>query len=145
MLNTRSASRALTLLLRVIGGSSLLALIFVAAPESWMAAIHAGLDMGPLPTEPIVGYLARSTSAFYAITGGLLWVISTDLVRHRAVLLYLGWAITIFGVVLLVVDVLEGMPLSWTLWEGPFVGLFGVAILWLTRYVDRPQPRTVPE
>lgn len=50
MLAPETASRVLTLLLRVMGGSSLLALIFVAAPESWMAAIHAELDMGPLPT-----------------------------------------------------------------------------------------------
>jgi len=138
MLSTQSASRALMLLLRVIGGSSLLALIFVAAPESWMAAIHAELDMGPFPTAPVVGYLARSTSAFYAIAGGLFWVVATDLDRHRLVLLYLGWAMTLFGVVLLVVDVFEGMPLSWTLWEGPFVVLFGGTMLWLTRRLDRP-------
>ena len=45
---------------------------------------------------------------------------------------------TLFGVVLLVVDVFEGMPLSWTLWEGPFVVLFGGTMLWLTRRLDRP-------
>lgn len=40
-----TARRILTLLLRISGGSSLLALIFVAAPESWMVAIHAELEM----------------------------------------------------------------------------------------------------
>jgi hypothetical protein len=144
MLATQTASRALTLLLRVMGASSLLALIFVAAPESWMAAIHAELDMGPLPTEPVVGYLARSTSAFYAITGGLFLVISRDLARHRAVLSYLGWAMALFGVVLLAVDWLEGMPASWTLWEGPFVVLFGAALLWLTAHIDGEQTPTGP-
>ncbi len=61
MLPAQTAGRALTLLLRIMGGSSLLALIFVAAPESWMVAIHAALDMGALPTAPVVGYLARIT------------------------------------------------------------------------------------
>jgi hypothetical protein len=139
MLSSSSASRALTLLLRVMGGSSLLALIFVAAPESWMATIHEEMDMGAFPTAPVVGYLARSTSAFYAIAGGLFLLVSTDLGRYRAVLLYIGWTMTVFGGVLLVVDILEGMPSSWTLWEGPFVVLFGGATLWLTRQLDHPE------
>ena len=47
-------------------------------------------------------------------------------------MLYLGWAIAAFGLVLLGVDGLEGMPPAWTLWEGPFVFLFGTALVWLT-------------
>ena len=136
MPTTQTARRVLTLLLRIIGGSSLFALIFVAAPESWMVAIYAELEMGALPTAPIVGYLARSTSAFYAITGGLFLLISTDPRRHRAVLLYLGWAVAAFGLVLLVVDWLEGMPTAWTLWEGPFIFLFGTVLVWLTGKLD---------
>ena len=46
-----------------------------------MVAMHADLGLGRLPDAPIVGYLARSTSAFYAIEGGLFWVVSIDLVR----------------------------------------------------------------
>ena len=115
---------------------SLLALIFVVAPEAWMVAIHAALGLGRLPDAPIVGYLARSTSAFYAIEGGLFWVISFDLVRYRPVARYLGATTALFGVVLLVVDWLEGLPLSWTLWEGPFVCLFGLAVLWLSARID---------
>ena len=56
--------------------------------------------------------------------------------RHRAVLLYLGRVVGLFGIVLLAVDWLEVMPLSWTLWEGPFVILFGIAIVWLTGKLD---------
>ena len=138
-MRAEQATSALKLLLRVIGSSSLLALIFVAAPESWMVAIHAELALGPLPDAPIVGYLARSTSAFYAIEGGLFWVLSFDPVRHRPVLRYLGATTALFGLVLLTVDWLEGLPLSWTLWEGPFVGLFGLAVLWLSGHiVDEP-------
>ena len=138
-MRAEQATSTLKLLLRVIGSSSLLALIFVAAPESWMAAIHAELGLGPLPEAPIVGYLARSTSAFYAIEGGLFWVLSFNPVRYRPVLRYLGVITALFGVVLFTVDWLEGLPLSWTLWEGPFVGLFGLAVLWLSgRVGDAP-------
>ncbi len=124
-----------------MGSSSLLALIFVAAPYGWMNEIHSMLGMGHLPDAPVVGYLARSTSAFYALLGGLLWVLSFDLVRYRAVLVYLGVAISVFGVALFVVDWSEGMPRFWTVWEGPFVLVFGLVILFLTRGVPKTARR----
>ena len=123
----------LKLILRVLGSTSLLAIIFVVAPEAWMDSIHQSLGMGALSNQPVVGYLARSTSAFYAMLGGLMWLISFDLRRHRQVLIYLGTSITLFGAVLLGVDWLEGMPRFWIFWEGPFVILFGLVILWLIR------------
>ncbi len=117
------------LFLRIIGAAALLATGAVIMPYSWMNAIHKWLGMGELPAEPIVGYLARSTSAFYALLGGLFWVASFDLHRHKLVLCYLGVVIVIFGVALLVVDLLEGMPLYWSLTEGPINVTFGVFIL----------------
>ena len=139
-----TSEHALKLILRLLGSSSLLALIFVAAPYAWMDSIHSTLGMGQLPDSPVVGYLARSTSAFYALLGGLFWVVSFDLVRHRPVLIYLGAAIVSFGVVLLIVDWTEGMPSLWTVWEGPFVIAFGLALLLLSRSV-RQQPGRADE
>ena len=124
----------LKLVLRVIGGTSLLALIFVLAPYSWMNAIHDGwLGMGELSSQPVVGYLARSTSAFYALLGGLMIVVSRDPRACRPVLLYIAWATTALGVALFFIDRAEGLPLAWSLWEGPFVAALGSLLLWLTR------------
>ncbi len=123
--------------LRILGASSLTALVFVVAPHAWMESIHAELGMGRLPDAPVVSYLARSTSAFYALLGGLFWVVSFDLGRYRRVLIYLGAAISLLGVMLLVVDWSAGMPSWWTAWEGPFVIVFGLAILFLIRGVRR--------
>lgn len=124
-------------LLRFIGSASLTALVFVAVPFSTMDAIHSSLGMGELPHQPVVGYLARSTSAFYALFGGLFWVLSFDLERYRTVLLYVGVALTSFGVMLLAIDWIEGMPLFWKLWEGPFVITFGVILFSLSRKVRK--------
>lgn len=124
---------ALQLLLRVFGSSSLLATIFVAAPHAWMRDIHAALGMGDLPDAPVVWYLARSTSALYALLGGLLWVISGDVARHRAVVVYLGGAFVAFGLALFAIDSLEGLPFFWRVWEGPFVASIGLLILFLAR------------
>ncbi len=114
-----SSSRLdLKVLFRLIGSSSLLALIFVVAPRSWMESIHLQSGMGQLPEGPVVGYLARSLSAFYALMGGLFWVISFDL----------GRAIVILGVILIGVDWWEGLPFFWKLWEGPFMIVMGLLI-----------------
>jgi hypothetical protein len=121
--------RLFRLLLRIVGSAALLAIPFVFVPYAWMNAIHDGLGMGQLPDAPVVGYLARSASAFYAILGGLLWVLSFDLRRHRPVLVYLGAAILLFGLLFFAVDFLEGMPRWWALGEGPFNTLFGIVIL----------------
>jgi hypothetical protein len=107
----------LKLFLRVLGTSALTAAFFVCVPDAWMDAIHRQLGLGKLPDAPIVSYLARSTSAFYAMLGGLLWVVSFDLRRHRVVLRYLGLAILAIGLALFVVDWQAGMPLWWRFWK----------------------------
>ena len=124
--------RLFKLVLRIVGSAALLAIVAVVMPSSWMDAIHQWLGMGRLPAEPIVGYLARSTSAFYALLGGLLWVLSFDLHRYRPVLIYISAAIIFFGTALFAVDLLEGMPLWWSFGEGPFNTAFGVVILVLS-------------
>ena len=133
--------RLLKLVLRIIGSAALLALFAVIMPYSWMNAIHKWLGMGELPSEPIVGYLAHSTSAFYALLGGLMWVVSFDLHRYRPVLIYIGAAIIFFGVSLFAVDLLEGMPLWWSLGEGPFNVIFGVVIFTLARRLGEKENR----
>lgn len=129
--------RLFRLLLRIVGSAALLAIPFVFVPYAGMNAIHDGLGMGQLPDAPVVGYLARSASAFYAILGGLLWVLSFDLRRHRLVLVYLGAAILLFGLVIFAVDFLEGMPRWWNLWEGSVNTLFGIVILVLSCRLGR--------
>ena len=121
--------KQLVLLLRIIGTSSLTAIVFVFVPYSWMNAIYGQMGMGILPDQPVVGYLSRSLSGFYALFGGLLWLISNNPARHRAVLIFLGYALAIFGGLLLFIDWFEGMPFFWKVWEGPFVIFFGLVVL----------------
>jgi len=109
------------------------AFLCVFLPYSWMNAVHQGLGLGELPQDPIVGYLARSASALYAFLLALLWVLSYDLRRHRFVLCCLGAGSMVFGLVVLGIDVYEGMPLAWRLGEGPITIALGAA-LWALTY-----------
>lgn len=125
----------LKLVLRLVGTVSACAAFCSVMPYAWMNATHQYLGMGVLPDRPVVGYLARSTSAFYALFGGLFWVVSFDLPRYRPVLRYLGVATVVLGILLFGVDRMEGMPLFWQIGEGPIDVAIGAVLLWLGRAV----------
>jgi hypothetical protein len=135
--------RFLQIFLRIMGSVTGLALPCAMMPYSWMNAIHQYLGMGTLPSEPIVGYLARSLSAFYAFLGGLLWVLSFDVRRHRLALCYVGAGSVALGLILLGVDFVEGMPRYWRFSEGPFGATLGALLLWLSWRVRRYPADTV--
>ena len=121
--------RLLTLVLRLSGGFLLLAFVAVFIPVSWMEAGHAMAKVGPFPESPIYVYLARSIAALYGFHGLLVLIVSTDLVRYRPLTAYLGWLNVTFGIAMTVIDVTCGIPLWWTLMEGPAIAVTGAAIL----------------
>ena len=123
--------RLLQLLLRISGSFELFALVFVFAPELWMRGIHEWLGLGQLPDTPITWYLTRSLSAFYAVTGGLFWILSSNIRHYHSLLFYVARVSIGFGLVMTVIDVWAEMPVSWTLTEGPLIILMGVAMVYL--------------
>ena len=127
------ADRALVILLRVVGVGSLFAVGAVLMPMSWMAAIHRWLGLGEMPAAPVVEYLARSLSAFYAAFGALFLVAAADLPRYRPLLGFLAAVTAVLGVVLLGIDLSAGMPWWWSAFEGPPAVGFGALLFFLHR------------
>ena len=117
----------LKFLLRLAGAVMLLAVGAVLMPRSWMAAAHQWLKLGPFPDGPIVVYLARSVSAFYAATGGLLLLVSRDLRRYAPVVAYFALAGILFGIAICTIDFMIGLPAWWTVGEG--LSLFPLCII----------------
>jgi hypothetical protein len=130
--------KALVVLLRFLGVSALFALVAVLMPVSWMAATHRWLGLGEMPTGPVVEYLARSLSAFYALFGALCLVVAADLERYRPLVRFLGVAFALMGVVLLGVDLAAGMPWWWSAFEGPAGIGVGALLFFLARPGRRP-------
>ena len=120
----------------------LTALGAVVMPYEWMNAIHRQAGLGELPHVPIVGYLTRSISAFYALHGALLVFLAGDVRRFLPVVRFLAGAGAVFGVLLLAIDCAVGMPLPWTVAEGPWVVALSAVILWLTGRRRFPAPST---
>lgn len=119
--------------LRILGTVDLLALIAVVMPFSWMSHINSLSGLGPLPDARIVGYLARTTSALYALHGAMILFISADVERYRRLITFLAYAAVVHGAVLLGIDVANQMPLFWTLLEAPAFAATGVLVLVLQR------------
>lgn len=131
MIETTGAARLrlLRVLLRIGGTVLVLAFPTMLLPADWMAATHEWLGLGEFPRAPVVDYLARSAAALYGFHGILLFVISSDPARYRSILWYLVFMNFTLGLMLVAVDVHAGMPLWWTVSEGPFLilmaGLLG--------------------
>ena len=121
------SERLLKIFLRLVGVVAALGALAVFMPTGWMARCHEWLDLGKFPQGAIVEYLARSLSAFYAMFGGLLILVSRDPKRYASVITYVAVMSLIFGVVISVIDVLIGLPLYWTVAEA--VSLFPLSII----------------
>jgi hypothetical protein len=121
----------LVVLFRLGGCGLMLATFAVFLPVTWMSTIHGWLGFGNFPTEPIVPYLARSTSALYAMHGTVMFAISMNLQRYWNLVLLIGALNFVFGIVVTVTDIIAPLPWYWTLAEGPPVVFVGALICWL--------------
>jgi hypothetical protein len=130
------AEKALTILLRITAVVMILAVVAVFLPFDTMALIHRWLDLGEMPREPIVHYLARSASALYVLLGVQTFYVSLDVRRYLLLIRFSCLVSVVFGVVLLFIDWAAGMPVYWLVGDGPMViVLFGV-IGWLAYRVS---------
>jgi hypothetical protein len=86
-----------------------------------------------LPSAPVVEYLARTLSAFYAMFGALCLLVATDLERYRPVAWFLGAAQVVMGIVFIGVDLAAGMPTWWIAYEGPSEVVIGAVMMVLAR------------
>jgi hypothetical protein len=127
------SDKVLVILLRLIGAGSLFALVPVCMPFSWLITTHRWLGLGDMPTAPVVEYLARSVSAFYALFGALFLFVASDLGRYRSLAQFLGAAVVVFSVILLGVDMAAEMPWWWASAEGLGGIVVGALIFYLAQ------------
>lgn len=138
------AARRLALVLRGLGLLDFMALFVVVAPGSWIDLAHQWAGLGALPSDPIVGYLARSASALYALHGALIVFLSFDVSRYERLIRFLAWAAVVHGAVILGIDVAQQMPAFWRYAEGPAFAATGLVVLGLQRSQLRVRPTAHP-
>lgn len=123
--------RALVLLLRLSGTVLVLAFGAVLLPTDWMATTHRWLGMGEFPVAPLTDYLVRSVSALYGFHGVLTLLVAGDPIRYHRIVRYFGVMYIIVGLMMFAIDLHAGMPIIWTVIEGPPLVGGGVLVLYL--------------
>jgi hypothetical protein len=126
-----NSQRLQSWLLRVAGSFEMLAFVSVLMPRSWMEAAHAWLGLGEMPQGAVLMFMIRQASYVYGMHGVLLWILASDVVRYRTLILFTGFSFLLAAPVFLVIDHTAGMPLYWTISDALGCGFFGAALLWL--------------
>ena len=124
-------------LLRLAGATEILAFIAVVMPRSWMETSHTWLGLSEMPAGPLLMFMIRQASYTYGVHGLSLWLIATDVKRFRPFVLFNGIAFLVADPVFLLIDLTSCMPLWWAVSDPASCGLFGVALLLLSRDLDR--------
>ncbi len=125
-------------MLRWLGVVSFSALGAVLMPHAWMDHIHRTIGLGELPDLPMVSYLSRSLSLFYAWLGALVFFTSFDLNRYLPLVRFIAWGGLGVAVLQTWIDATSPVPTWWLLSEGGFLFAYFGLLLWLTRPgVDR--------
>lgn len=121
------AEKLLRLLLGLIGGTLLVATIPVFFPLSWMAYLHQVLGLGEMPSEPLVEYLARSTSMLYALHGAMVLAVAIRFHQLHSLVPLIILLHMLMGIAITLIDLAAPMPWYWTVGEGPGI-VFGALL-----------------
>lgn len=129
-------SKLLRSLLFITGLGLMVATIPIFFPANLMAYFHQLLGLGEFPDRPITLYLARSTSLLYAVHGFVMTYTAWNFTKMRPLVPVLGWLHVIVGLTMFGIDWTSGMPLYWTVGEGPGVAAMGAIIVWLSNSAE---------
>lgn len=129
--------RTVALALCFFGAIDVTSIAAAAMPYTWMQAINAWFGFGTLPDLPIVEYLARHVSLWYAAHAATLLFLATDVPRFHPAIRFIAWLGLAFMFGLVAIDVASGLPLSWTINEFLGGSFEAVVLLILLRLAGR--------
>jgi hypothetical protein len=84
-------------------------------PTAWLAAWHAWVGLGPLPDSAMLQYTVRGGGFVQLCIGALIWVIASDVVRYRPLVILVGAIYASAGPAFWFIDALSGLPTFWCL------------------------------
>ena len=114
--------------LRIIAIVQMLTFAVVLMPVAWIAAWHAWLGVGVMPDDPVLRYVIRGAAFAQGGVGVLVWVIATDVVRYRPLVITTA-AISLFAApAYYFIDATAGMPRFWCIFDFAFCFLAGGAL-----------------
>ena len=124
--------RPITICLRLLAILQILTAGIALMPMTWIAAWHAWVGLGHLPDHAFLRYVVRGGAFVQGAIGVLIWVIATDVVRYRPLVLTVGGIYLVSGPAFYFIDSTAGMPPFWGMMDGAACFLTGSILLALT-------------
>jgi hypothetical protein len=103
------------------------AVIFMPAP--WIASWHAWVGLGIMSDTPVFRYVLRGASYVQGAIGVLLWVMGTDIVRYRPLVVTTAAIYLVGCPAYYLIDSIAGIPRSWCIFDSAFCFLVGGVLL----------------
>jgi hypothetical protein len=104
--------------LRLLAILQVLTGAIVFLPVAWIAAWHAWLGLGPMPDDAVLRYVIRGGAFVQGAIGVLLWIMATDLVRYRPLIIAVAAIYLVSGPAFYGIDAVAGMPGFWCIFDG---------------------------
>jgi hypothetical protein len=121
-----NALRVLAIFVIVNGVSILL-------PWAWIDSVLIWCGLGHMPDAAVLHYLLRGAGYFAMTFGVLIWVIASDVVRYRPIVITIITIFLIGAPVFYLIDAFAGLPRWWCILDfticllaGGFPLAFGV-------------------
>ena len=127
------SDRWLAWLIRANAAMLVVAVVPVFFPTELMAEMHERFGLGPFPRDRLTEYLTRSAAACYALHGGLLILLSTDVCRYRPLIPWVYYLHLGFAGFLLGIDLFAGMPGWWIASEVGTISTVAIILLIVER------------
>ena len=97
--------------LRIIAVTNLIFLPVTFLPMRCVAYWHTWLGLGGvMPQDALLTYLARWSCFDYGMIGFVLWIIATDVVKYRPLVILTGVVFVIASPAAVFIDTTAGMP-----------------------------------
>ncbi len=116
-------------ILRLVGTMELFSFGAVFLPRSSMDAIHRSLGLAEMPQGPVFDSVMREVSFTYGLHGVAVWLIASDVVRFRPLVVLSAIGYLLAAPVFVTIDLINGMPATWVAGIGGSCLLIGSLIL----------------
>jgi hypothetical protein len=116
---------------RFVAVSQMVAFVVIFVPESWIASLYSWLGLGQMPDAAFLRYLIRGAAFSQGAFGVLIWVIASDVVRFRPLVITTAALYLIAASLFYFIDAIAGLPRWWCIWDCACCFVVGVVLLML--------------
>jgi hypothetical protein len=115
--------------MRFVAVSQMVAFVVVFVPESWIASAHSWLGLGQMPDAVILRYIIRGAAFSQGAFGVLIWVIASDVVRFRPLVITTAALYLVAASLFYFIDAIAGLPRWWCIWDCACCLVVGAVLL----------------